>query len=102
MRVSSALNRVFRQVILRRATNGAVRQVVSCHGMQFGAKRFVAGETLDEAIVSLHRLERNGLKTNTSILGEQLEDESAAIHVTDEYIRVLDPAEEFRIGRDKP
>jgi proline dehydrogenase len=38
--------------------------------MRFGAGRFVAGETLDECLVVLRRLNDQGLHANTTLLGE--------------------------------
>jgi proline dehydrogenase len=47
-----------------------VQRLVRRHGMRFGAGRFVAGETLDECIVVLRRLNDQGLHANTTLLGE--------------------------------
>jgi proline dehydrogenase len=47
-----------------------VQQLVRRHGMRFGAGRFVAGETLDECLVVLRRLNDQGLHANTTLLGE--------------------------------
>ena len=38
--------------------------------MRLGAGRFVAGETLDECIAVLRRLNEQGLYANTTLLGE--------------------------------
>ena len=38
--------------------------------MRLGASRFVAGETLDECIAVLRRLNEQGLYANTTLLGE--------------------------------
>jgi proline dehydrogenase len=47
-----------------------VQRLVRRHGMRFGAGRFVAGETLDECLVVLRRLNDQGLHANTTLLGE--------------------------------
>jgi proline dehydrogenase len=47
-----------------------VQRLVRRHGMRLGAGRFVAGETLDECIVVLRRLNDQGLHANTTLLGE--------------------------------
>jgi proline dehydrogenase len=59
------------------------------HGMRFGAARFVAGETLDECVVVLRRLNDQGLHANTTILGEAVEDQPQAEAVTVLYEEVI-------------
>ena len=58
--------------------------------MQLGGARFVAGTTLDEAVEVLRRLDDQGLLTNTTILGEHVEEEAEARAVVDAYEVVLD------------
>jgi proline dehydrogenase len=84
------LNTVFRKAILTGTSNRAVSGLVDRYGMQLGAARFVAGETLDEAVTTLRRLEDQGLATNTTLLGEGVEDAATARGVADEYIEILD------------
>ena len=66
-----------------------MRSFVGKHGMRLGASRFVAGETLDECVVVLRRLNEQGLHANTTILGEDVEDEGEAKAVAAEYGGVL-------------
>jgi len=66
-----------------------VRSFVGKHGMRLGAARFVAGETLDESVTVLRRLNDQGLHANTTILGEDVEDEGEARAVAAEYEGVL-------------
>lgn len=58
--------------------------------MRVGAGRFVAGETLDEAVAVLRRLNDAGLHANTTLLGEAIPDEAGAETVTAEYERILE------------
>ena len=58
--------------------------------MRLGAARFVAGETLDECIAVLRRLNAQGLHANTSILGEGVRDEPATRAVVAAYREVLE------------
>jgi proline dehydrogenase len=60
------------------------------YGMRLGAARFVAGETLDEALDAVERLNAQGLHANTTILGEDVADADEARAVASEYERVLD------------
>jgi proline dehydrogenase len=59
------------------------------HGMRFGAARFVAGDTLDECVAVLRRLNDEGLAANTTILGEAVEDREQAEAVTARYEEVI-------------
>ena len=87
-----------RAAILRAADSRWLRRIVDRYGMRLGAARFVAGETLDECIAVLRRLNEAGLRANTTLLGEDIRaaDEAAAVVV--EYERILDrlAAEELR------
>jgi len=58
--------------------------------MRLGAARFVAGETLDECVPVLRRLNDAGLHANTTLLGEAIPDVEGATTVTDEYERILE------------
>jgi proline dehydrogenase len=66
-----------------------VQSFVGKHGMRLGAARFVAGETLDECVSVLRRLNDQGLHANTTILGEDVADGGEARAVASEYEAVL-------------
>lgn len=76
---------VARRVILTAADNRRVRKLVSKHGMRLGGSRFVAGETMDDAVRVLGELNAKGLWANTTLLGEGVHDEPQAQAVADEY-----------------
>ncbi|NIN72449.1 MAG: proline dehydrogenase [Gemmatimonadetes bacterium] len=54
------------------------------------SRRFVAGETLDEAIAAARDLNRRGMDVTLDHLGESVESEDQANKATDDYIRILD------------
>ena len=54
------------------------------------ARRFVAGETLDEAIEAVRRLNRQGMLATLDHLGENVSTEGEAIPAADEYLIALD------------
>ena len=58
--------------------------------MKLGAARFVAGETVDDAVPVLRGLNEKGLKANTTLLGEGVRDEAAAAAVVEAYEALLD------------
>jgi proline dehydrogenase len=88
--VRDTANALLRKSILAAAQNGEVRGFVGRHGMRLGAARFVAGETLDEAVPVLRRLNEQGLAANTTLLGEDTASEEDAAGVADEYGRILE------------
>jgi proline dehydrogenase len=89
-RLGATLNPVFRKGILSATTNQVVMRGVRRYGMRLGAARFVAGESLDQAVPVLRGLNEQGLRTNTTILGEGINDEATALSVVTAYKEVLD------------
>lgn len=54
------------------------------------ARRFVAGETLDEAIEAVRQLNRQGMLATLDHLGENVASRAEAISAADEYLIALD------------
>ena len=98
MNAAGVANASLRRAILAAADDTHVRGFVRRHGRKLGAGRFVPGETLDEAVVALRRLNENGLAANTSLLGEGVRDPAEAEAVATAYEAILDrlAAEELR------
>ncbi len=85
----SALDAALRKAILAAAGSGEVERLAGRYGLQLGASRFVAGQTLDECVAVLRRLNAQGFKANTTLLGESVGDEAAAAAVVGEYEGIL-------------
>jgi proline dehydrogenase len=81
---------VLRRTILAAADSPRLQRFVQRYGFRLGAARFVAGQTVDEAVPVLRRLNGEGLLTNTTLLGEGVRDEAATRIVVDAYRGVLD------------
>ena len=79
-----------RSLVLAAADSPRLRRFVQRYGFRLGAARFVAGETLDEAVPVLRRLNASGLLTNTTLLGEGVRDEAETRSVVAAYREVLD------------
>lgn len=90
MRVGSTVNPIFRKGILVATNNQLVSAGVRRYGMRLGAARFVAGESLDEAVPVLRRLNEAGLRTNTTLLGEHVDSIETARAVVESYEEILD------------
>lgn len=58
--------------------------------LTFMARRFVAGDTLDEAVLQVRRLNFEGIKATLDNLGEECQTREQAIGARDEYVRMLD------------
>jgi proline dehydrogenase len=79
-----------RKAILAAATDRRVGAFMRRYGMRLGAARFVAGETLDEALGVLAGLNAKGLYANTTLLGEDVTSREETAAVVAEYRTVLD------------
>ena len=79
-----------RSVILAAADSRRLQRFVQKYGFRLGAARFVAGETLDDAVPVLRLLNESGLLTNTTLLGEGVGDEAETRSVVAVYQEVLD------------
>jgi proline dehydrogenase len=79
-----------RRAILAAADSRRVRRLVARYGMRLGAARFVAGETLDECLVVLRRLNVQGLHANTTLLGEGVLESAQTERVVAAYDEVID------------
>lgn len=84
-----SLNAAARRGLLLAAHNPVAERVVSRWGMRLGARRFVAGTTLEECLAVLAELNGLGLRANTTILGEGTADRASAEAVAAEYATVL-------------
>lgn len=54
------------------------------------SRRFVAGETLDEAVAVIRDLRAQGMDVTLDHLGESVEREYQAVQATDDYIEILE------------
>ena len=91
---------MLRRAILAAAESPGLQRVVRRYGMRLGASRFVAGETLDQAVAVLRRLNDQGLRANTTLLGEGVVNEAETRAVVDAYREILDriAAERLRVN----
>jgi proline dehydrogenase len=86
--VRQAVNGAMRKAILVSSGSPRVRRFAGRHGLRLGASRFVAGEDLDACVAVLRRLNEQGLYANTTLLGEDVLEETEARAVADEYLTI--------------
>jgi proline dehydrogenase len=85
-----ALETFYRQAVLSVADARPVASLLKRHGWRMGVGRFVAGETLEEALPKLRDLEARGLNHILDLLGEFVATVGAANAMTDEIVRSMD------------
>jgi proline dehydrogenase len=61
------------------------------------AKRFVPGETLDEALEVVRALNGRGITASLDLLGESVTNEREARAARDEYLQILDRIHQYRL-----
>jgi proline dehydrogenase len=88
--LNGAVNASLRKAILAAADSKRVQSLVRKHGMRLGAARFVAGETIDDAIRVLRKLNDQGLHANTTLLGEGVLEPAETEAVVRAYGEVID------------
>ena len=88
--ITETANAASRKAILALADSSRLDHLVRRHGMRLGAARFVAGETLDQLVPVLRRLNDQGLATNTTLLGEHVHTPEESRAVVDAYREILD------------
>ncbi len=65
--------------------------------LTFFAKRFIAGETKQEAVEAVKKLNGMGMRTTLDILGENVSSEQMAVDLADRYIDILKTIEKMNI-----
>jgi proline dehydrogenase len=88
--IAEAANHALRHLILAAASSRRLQGFVRKHGMRLGAARFVGGESLDEVVPVLRRLNERGLRTNTTLLGEAVRDPDETRRIVETYREVLE------------
>ncbi|HEY8426116.1 MAG TPA: proline dehydrogenase family protein [Limnochordales bacterium] len=80
---------VFRRLLLGVAGNPVVSRMVTRHGLSLGARRFVAGETLEDGLRAVASLRARGMSATLDYLGEKVTDLTAARQASATYCEML-------------
>lgn len=81
---------VMRPVLLSVARNSTIKNVaMKVPVTRNMVRRFVAGETIDEAVAAVRTLAGFGINTTIDCLGEDTRDVAQAEAVTDQYVQLL-------------
>lgn len=85
------------------AASVTLKRLASRYGMRRPgsfARRFIAGETVDEAIEAARVIERAGLHVTLDFLGESVSSPAAATQATRAYIGIMGAVEHAGIGHN--
>ena len=85
------------------AGNQTLKHLASRHGMRRPnsfARRFIAGESIEEAIAAARALEKSGLTQTLDLLGESVRTMAEADVATRAYLALIDRVVEAGIGRN--
>jgi proline dehydrogenase len=85
------------------ASSVLLKRVASRYGMRQPhsfARRFVAGETMDELIAAVRTIEAKGLTTTIDHLGEQVTERDSALAATYDYANIITAAAAAGTGRN--
>jgi proline dehydrogenase len=85
------------------AANTRLKALASRYGMRTPAsfaRRFIAGETVEEAIAAARAIEALGLMQTLDYLGESVASADAAAAATRDYVGVIDAVRRSGIGRN--
>ena len=61
------------------------------------ARRYVAGETLDDAIAAVRSLSSQGAMSTVDVLGEEVAEREKALAAVEEYVRVFDAIDKHKL-----
>lgn len=89
---------ISRSLVLTLAGNRVVTSFVSKYGMKLGASRFVAGESLEEAVRFVSEINKEGLIVTLDHLGESVYTKEEAIAATDESVRIFEAIAESGVN----
>ncbi len=78
-----------RRAVLAAGETPAVADLIRRHGLALGARRFVAGEDLEDGLAVVADLERRGFRVTLDILGEAVADAAAARQAHAAYVTAL-------------
>jgi proline dehydrogenase len=85
------------------ARSGVLKTLASRYGMRSPAsfaRRFIAGETIEEAVVAARAVEARGLTQTLDFLGESVGNLAEADAATREYLRIIGAIIQAGIGRN--
>lgn len=84
------MEKILRKFFLFLSNSKLLTRLAQKYGLRFGASRFVAGETIEEAAEKIKKLNEKGLCVTIDYLGEFVDDAEIAKKRTDETVRAIE------------
>jgi proline dehydrogenase len=84
------MEKILRDFFLFLSKNKTMSKLAKRYGLHFGASRFVAGESIGQAVAVIKELNRKGLAVTVDYLGEFVDNEAEAKRVTERLIEAIE------------
>ena len=84
------MSKVLSKVFITLSHNQTANKMAQKYGLKFGAARFVAGNSIENAVKCVRELNRNGMVAMMNYLGEYVHSEDEAAKAADNCIKTLD------------
>lgn len=94
------MERIMRNFFLFLSKNQTLTNMAKEHGLKFGAKRFVAGTTIEQAAKEIKRLNQSGLAVTIDYLGEFVHDEREAVKSAEESIHAIETIARLKLDAE--
>jgi proline dehydrogenase len=97
------LEAISKSVFHALAGSAALKRLASRYGMAGGrafARRFIAGERIEDAIAAARAIEGRGLTHTLDYLGESVTSAAAAAAAADQYVHIIERVAAAGIGRN--
>lgn len=91
------MSNLARKIVLTVAGNKLITNFANQYGLSLGARRFVAGETLEEALDAVKKLNEKGICATLDNLGESCHDAKVAREGTKEAIKILEAINDTKV-----
>src|SRR3954451_18357878 len=94
---------IFKQFFHLLAGSDTLRRAASRFGMRKPtsfARRFIAGETIEDAIAAARALQRRGLRLTLDHLGENVTSAAEAESAAGDYLQIIETVEQAGIDRN--
>ena len=91
------MGELLRNIFLSLSENEFLTNAAEKHGLRMGASRFVAGESIEQAVEVVKKLNENGMVTTINHMGEHVKNKDDAGKSADEYIRLIKAIENNKL-----
>src|SRR5690606_18901825 len=79
-----------RNCFLFLSKNKTITKLAKKYGLRLGASRFVAGESVDQAVQIIKNMNKKGLVVTVDYLGEFVNSENEALNMTNQTIKTIE------------